>query len=125
MRAKKKRDNIVQLFVRVSANQRQAIKDISKQYGYQEYSLLIDDLVHTYLNKRRRSMAKSIKEFTEGETAVPVQLARNNHRLLVEYCSAMDLSPNIVILSIIRESVNKINKLKNTNIENEDTTESD
>jgi hypothetical protein len=97
--------------LQITGNYRKDMKEMADKFGYQNYANLMDDIVHTYLNRNRQRMTKVIDRTPEGTTAVTVQLTRKNFDLLKAYCSVQEISLAKAILAILRDAIQNFKSL--------------
>jgi metal-responsive CopG/Arc/MetJ family transcriptional regulator len=105
LRIKKK--NVVVINIDMSQEQYQKLKKIADDNGFKTPSVLLDDIVHSYLNKNRVRLAKTTKEF-ENKVVMPVQISNRNFEALSKYSEATKISKQTFIHLILREIFKKI-----------------
>jgi hypothetical protein len=105
LRIKKK--NVVVINIDMSQEQYQKLKKIADENGFKTPSVLLDDIVHSYLNKNRVRLAKTTKEF-ENKVVMPVQISNRNFEALSKYSEATKISKQTFIHLILREIFKKI-----------------
>lgn len=105
LRIKKK--NVVVLNVDISQDQYRKLKKVADENGFKTPSVLLDDIVHSYLNKNRIRLARTTKEF-ETKITLPVQISERNFESLRKYSEATKISKTTFIHIILREIFKRI-----------------
>ena len=105
LRIKKKNVQVVN--VDLSKDQYQKLKKVAEENGFKTPSVLLDDIVHSYMNKNRVRLAKTTKEF-ETKVVMPVQISNRNFEALSKYSDATKISKTTFIHLILREILKKI-----------------
>jgi metal-responsive CopG/Arc/MetJ family transcriptional regulator len=105
LRIKKK--NVVVVNIDLSQDQYKKLKKIADDNGFKTPSVLLDDIVHSYLNKNRLRLMKTAKEF-ENKIVMPLQISNRNFESLSKYSEATRISKQTFIHLILREIFKKI-----------------
>jgi metal-responsive CopG/Arc/MetJ family transcriptional regulator len=105
LRIKKK--NVVVVNVDISRDQYDKLKKVSDENGFKTPSVLLDDIVHSYLSKNRLKLARTTKEF-ETKINMPVQISERNYEALSKYSEATKISKTTFIHIILREILKRI-----------------
>ena len=105
LRIRKK--NAVVLNISISQDQYYKLKKVADENGFKTPSVLLDDIVHSYLNKNRMRMANTTKEF-ENKIVLPVQISERNFEVLSKYSDATRIAKQTFIHLILREILKKI-----------------
>jgi hypothetical protein len=105
LRIRKK--NVVVINIDMSQEQYYKLKKLADDNGFKTPSVLLDDIVHSYLNKNRMRLAKTAKEF-EKKVVMPVQISNRNFEALSKYSEATKISKQTFIHLILREIFKKI-----------------
>jgi metal-responsive CopG/Arc/MetJ family transcriptional regulator len=105
LRIKKK--NVVVVNVDISQDQYQKLKKVADENGFKTPSVLLDDIIHSYLSKNRLRLARTTKEF-EKKITMPVQISEKNFDALHEYSQATKISKTTFIHIILREILKKL-----------------
>lgn len=105
LRIKKK--NVTVVNVDLSQDQYRKLKKVADENGFKTPSVLLDDIVHSYLNKNRIRLARATKEF-ETKVTLPVQISERNFEALRKYSEATKISKTTFIHIILREIFKRI-----------------
>jgi metal-responsive CopG/Arc/MetJ family transcriptional regulator len=102
-----RKNNVVVINIDLSQDQYYKLKKVADENGFKTPSVLLDDIVHSYLNKNRVRMAKTVKEF-ENKIVLPVQISNRNFEALSKYSHATRIAKQTFIHLILREILKKI-----------------
>ncbi len=100
--------NVVVLNVDISQEQYRKLKQTAEENGFKTPSVLLDDIVHSYLNKNRSRLLHTAQEF-EKKVVLPVQISNRNYEALKRYSNATRIAKQTFIHLILREIFKKIN----------------
>jgi metal-responsive CopG/Arc/MetJ family transcriptional regulator len=107
MELRNKKKNVKVVNVDISQDQYRRLQKVAEEHGFKTPSVLLDDIVHTYLNKNRMKLARTTKEF-ETKITMPVQISNRNYEALNKYSEATKISKTTFIHLIMREILKKI-----------------
>jgi predicted DNA binding CopG/RHH family protein len=102
-----KKRNVVVVNVDISQEQYGKLKKLAKDNGFKTPSVLLDDIVHSYLNKNRGRLIRTAQEF-EKKVVLPVQISNRNYEALKRYSAATRIAKQTFIHLILREIFKKI-----------------
>lgn len=105
LRIKKK--NVVVINIDLSQAQYRKLKKVADENGFKTPSVLLDDIVHSYINKNKRRLLSTAKEF-ESKVVMPVQISGRNFEALSKYSDATKISKQTFIHLVLREIFKKI-----------------
>lgn len=105
LRIRKK--NVLVVNVDISQDQYQKLKKLAEDNGFKTPNVLLDDIVHSYLNRNRVRLARTTKEF-ESRVCMPVQISIKNFEALSKYCTATNIAKTTFIHIVLREIFKKI-----------------
>jgi predicted DNA binding CopG/RHH family protein len=100
--------NVVVLNVDISQEQYRKLKKTAEENGFKTPSVLLDDIVHSYLNRNRGRLIRTAQEF-EKKVVLPVQISNRNYEALKRYSAATRIAKQTFIHLILREIFKKIN----------------
>jgi metal-responsive CopG/Arc/MetJ family transcriptional regulator len=105
LRIKKKNVQVVN--VDLSQDQYRKLQKVAEENGFKTPSVLLDDIVHSYMNRNRVRLARTTKEF-ETKITMPVQISNKNFDALEKYSEATKISKTTFVHLILREILKKI-----------------
>jgi metal-responsive CopG/Arc/MetJ family transcriptional regulator len=104
-----RKKNVEVINIVLSSEQYTKLKKLADENGFSSPANLIDDIVHSYFNKHRTRIRKTVEEY-EKSIKMPVQISQNNWHMLSRYSESTKISKGTFIHLILREIIKKIPK---------------
>jgi hypothetical protein len=108
LRVRKKNVEVVN--IRLSQKQYEKLQKMAAENGFSSAAILLDDIVHSYLNKHYIRLSKTAHEY-EKSVVMPVQISRRNWYVLDNYSKETKISKTSFLHIVLREITKKIKDL--------------